>query len=99
MTADVYKALKSAGVEEQSATAAARGLADEPAPQARLKAAQWALEGELTEFRTELKAGVAEPGTDVERIEKRVTWRMVVICGIFSSIQTRVTVALIQVPA
>ena len=103
----MYKALKSAGVEDELATAAARGLPDDPVTQAQLEAAKWALGSQLTKFRTELKADiaelrgelkadVAEIRTDVERIEKRMTWRMVVIYGIFSSIQTSVTVALIQ---
>ena len=129
MSTDMYKALKSAGVEDGLATAAARGLPDDPVTQAQLEAAKWALGSQLTKFRTELKADmaelrgelktdvaelrtelkadvaelrielkadVAEIRTDVERIEKRMTWRMVVIYGIFSSIQTSVTVALIQ---
>lgn len=100
MTIEMYKALKSAGVEDKLATAAARGLPDDPATQAQLEAVKRVLERKLTELRAELQTDVAELRTelktDVERIEKRMTWRMVVICGIFSSLQTSVTVALMQ---
>ena len=96
MTTDMYKALKSAGVEDELATAAARGLPDNPVTQAHVVELRAELKADMAELRAELKADVAEIRTDVERIEKRMTWRMVVICGIFSSIQTSVTVALIQ---
>lgn len=71
MSTVMYKALKSAGVGEKLATAAAKKVPEEPATQ-----------GDVTA----LKVDIATLKVDIAALEARLTWRMITIGGVYSSL-------------
>ena len=77
----LYKALIEAGAPEPSAERAVEGL-----PPANEVATKTDIAELCTELKTDIAALRTEMKTDIAMLEARLTWRLVIVVGIFNAI-------------